>query len=64
MLKGLQGKTVLVTGAAGNIGAETVRRFVQEGCTVVASDINAKALADLAAPLGDKVITIDRKSVV
>ena len=58
MLKGLQGKTVLVTGAAGNIGAEAVRRFVQEGCTVVASDINAKALADLAAPLGDKVITI------
>ncbi|MDQ1582780.1 MAG: short chain dehydrogenase, partial [Microbacteriaceae bacterium] len=29
------GKTVLVTGAASGIGAETVRRFAAEGANVV-----------------------------
>lgn len=41
MLKGLAGKTVLITGAAGNIGAETVKPFIEESCNVVASDISA-----------------------
>jgi NAD(P)-dependent dehydrogenase (short-subunit alcohol dehydrogenase family) len=56
MLQGLNGKTVLVTGAAGNIGAAAVARFVQEGSQVVASDINAQALTALVAPYGDKVV--------
>jgi NAD(P)-dependent dehydrogenase (short-subunit alcohol dehydrogenase family) len=34
------GKTVLVTGAASGIGAETVRRFATEGANVVIADIN------------------------
>ncbi len=44
MLRGLSGKTVLVTGAAGNIGIEAVRRFAAEGSNVVATDIDATAL--------------------
>ena len=58
MLKGLDGKRVLITGAAGNIGLEAVDRFVAEGAKVVASDINAKALAEIAAMYGDKVETV------
>ncbi|HNJ98240.1 MAG TPA: SDR family NAD(P)-dependent oxidoreductase, partial [Ilumatobacteraceae bacterium] len=58
MLKGLDGKRVLITGAAGNIGLETVDRLVAEGAMVVASDINAEALADIAAKHGDRVATV------
>lgn len=39
------GKVVIVTGAAAGIGAETVRRFLAEGATVVASDIDESGLA-------------------
>lgn len=37
MLKGLRGKTVLVTGAAGGIGRAACRRFLGEGANVVAA---------------------------
>lgn len=37
MLKGLKGKTVLVTGAGGGIGRAACRRFVAEGANVVAA---------------------------
>lgn len=45
----LEGRTALVTGAAGGIGSATVRRFVDQGATVVAADIadeRGEALAD------------------
>jgi NAD(P)-dependent dehydrogenase (short-subunit alcohol dehydrogenase family) len=35
----LDGKVCVVTGAAGGIGAETVRRFKEEGATVVGVDL-------------------------
>jgi dihydroanticapsin dehydrogenase len=41
----LQGRAALVTGAAGGIGAATVRRLVREGSHVVAVDRDAAALA-------------------
>lgn len=56
MLKGLSGKTVLVTGAAGNIGAAAVERLVGEGANVVASDIDAAAVGALAERLGATVV--------
>lgn len=37
------GRTVLVTGAAGGIGAATVRMLLDAGATVVASDVRAPA---------------------
>ena len=52
MLKGLAGKTVLITGAAGNIGAEAVKPFIEEGCNVVASDISAAACIAAADSFG------------
>lgn len=40
----LAGKTAVITGAAGGIGAATVRRFCEEGCRVALVDIDADAL--------------------
>jgi len=38
---GLQGKVVIVTGAAAGIGLATARRFAQEGCRVASWDVRA-----------------------
>ncbi|CAN7540701.1 glucose 1-dehydrogenase [Phenylobacterium sp. LjRoot219] len=43
-LRGLAGKTAIVTGAAGGIGAAVVTRLLEEGCQVVAVDLQAEAL--------------------
>jgi NAD(P)-dependent dehydrogenase (short-subunit alcohol dehydrogenase family) len=46
-MKTLQGKRVLVTGAASGIGLESVRAFARRGASLVVSDINATALEGL-----------------
>ena len=58
MLKGISGKTAIVTGAAGGIGAAAVRRLHAEGANVVAVDINQAGVDALATELGDQVIAI------
>ncbi|MEZ5218766.1 MAG: SDR family oxidoreductase [Ilumatobacteraceae bacterium] len=58
MLKGLAGKTVLVTGAAGNIGAEAVKRFAAEGCNVIAADLTQDAANGIAEQYDDKVVAV------
>lgn len=47
----LTGKRAIVTGGASGIGEATVRRFLDEGATVLAADIRADALNQLAASL-------------
>jgi NAD(P)-dependent dehydrogenase (short-subunit alcohol dehydrogenase family) len=47
--KRLDGKCAVVTGAASGIGAAIVDRFVTEGATVIAVDIAADRLRDVAA---------------
>jgi len=47
----LNEKVAIITGAASGIGQATVRRFIEEGARVVASDINALALDELKAEL-------------
>ena len=42
--KELAGKVALITGAAGGIGSATARKFLSEGCCVILTDIDKKAL--------------------
>jgi NAD(P)-dependent dehydrogenase (short-subunit alcohol dehydrogenase family) len=52
-------RVVLVTGACGGIGSVLCERFVDEGDTVLALDIDAAALQTLCAQLGeDKVVPV------
>jgi len=48
----LQGKVALVTGGTSGIGAETVRRLVDEGASVIFTGRNATAGAEMAAATG------------
>lgn len=48
----LAGKVVVVTGGANGMGAAMCRRFVAEGASVVASDLDAEGTARIADELG------------
>jgi len=50
-MKELEGKKVLVTGAAGGIGREAALAFAREGSTLLLSDIDASGLEELAGEL-------------
>lgn len=50
-MRGLHGKTVVVTGGGGGIGAATCRRFAQEGAAVAAFDLNLEAAEKAAAAI-------------
>lgn len=50
---GLEGKGVLVTGAAGGIGRSTAELFAACGARVCAVDLNGEAVRAVAASLGD-----------
>ena len=47
-MKDLQGKVVLITGAGGGFGQQMIRQFLQAGCRVVLTDINAESLSAIA----------------
>jgi NAD(P)-dependent dehydrogenase (short-subunit alcohol dehydrogenase family) len=55
----LAGKTALITGAAGGIGAEIARRFREEGASVFASDVNRAEGEKTAASMGAVFIALD-----
>jgi len=50
-MRGLNGKVAVITGAAGGIGRALVRRFCEEGATVVGLDLNAAGLEELGGQL-------------
>lgn len=55
---GISGRTALVTGAAGGIGAETARYLLAEGVRVALTDTDGDALADVAGTLDADVLTV------
>ena len=54
----LQGKTALVTGAAGVLGFATVEALAAEGMTVVLADIEADRLSELASQIGEAAVSL------
>lgn len=48
-MKGLKGKTIVVTGGGGGIGAATCLRFAEEGAQVAVVDLNPAAAAEVVA---------------
>jgi NAD(P)-dependent dehydrogenase (short-subunit alcohol dehydrogenase family) len=55
----LSGKTALITGAAGGIGAEIARRFREEGASVFVADVNRAEGEKTAASMGAVFIPLD-----
>ncbi|MGB3864539.1 MAG: glucose 1-dehydrogenase [Xanthobacteraceae bacterium] len=51
-MRGLEGRVAIVTGAAGGIGRAICRRFVDEGVSIIALDVNDDALKELVAGFG------------
>ncbi|GLZ50364.1 dihydroanticapsin 7-dehydrogenase [Actinomycetospora sp. NBRC 106375] len=50
----LQGKTAVITGATGGQGRIACMRFAEEGATVIGTDLDAAAGADLTTELQEK----------
>lgn len=46
-----KGKTILITGGAGDIGKATAQRFAADGAGVVLLDLNEAKMADVAQEL-------------
>jgi meso-butanediol dehydrogenase/(S,S)-butanediol dehydrogenase/diacetyl reductase len=55
----LDGRTVLITGAARGIGAASARRLAGEGARLVLADVDAAGVEKLAAELGQVAVQAD-----
>jgi 2-hydroxycyclohexanecarboxyl-CoA dehydrogenase len=55
---GLNGRTVIVTGGASNIGREIVLHFASEGARVYLADIDEKQAARVAEEAGSEVLVL------
>jgi meso-butanediol dehydrogenase/(S,S)-butanediol dehydrogenase/diacetyl reductase len=55
----LAGMHVLITGAAGGIGAATARRLASEGAALLLADLDADAVKAVADELGQRSVQVD-----
>jgi len=58
-MKGLSGKTVLVTGGGGAIGAAICKRFAEEGASVLVCDVNEENCRRTAEAVKGKALAFD-----
>ncbi|KAL6690519.1 hypothetical protein J3F84DRAFT_353180 [Trichoderma pleuroticola] len=61
MVGRLSGKNAIITGAAGGVGLESTILFLQEGASVLMTDVNAAALEKALAKVKSVVTTIQGK---
>ncbi len=54
----IKGRTAVISGAAGDMALETAKILQADGCNLVLTDIDEKELAEVAAKLGDDVVTV------
>lgn len=57
-MKGIEGRTAIVTGAAQGIGAAAAARLAEEGATVAFADINGEGAAEKAAAAGGNSFSV------
>lgn len=57
-MTGMQGKTVMITGASRGIGAEAGRVFAAAGANVVLLARSAEALAEQASEIGETALAL------
>ncbi len=58
-MKGLAGKTVLVTGGGGAIGRSLCLRFAEEGARLLVADRNGKNAKEVASQVGGQALVFD-----
>ena len=58
-MKGLSGKSVLITGGGGAIGRAICARFAEEGARLLVADRNGEAAADVAEAVQGKALAFD-----
>jgi NAD(P)-dependent dehydrogenase (short-subunit alcohol dehydrogenase family) len=56
-MRGMNGRTVLLTGAAGGIGSATARRLAANGARLALVDLDGEPLEALGAELGNAAVT-------
>jgi 3alpha(or 20beta)-hydroxysteroid dehydrogenase len=56
----LSGKVAIITGAGRGMGQSHARLFVEEGCKVVLTDLNAAAGKAIASELGESAVFVEQ----
>ncbi len=56
----LEGKTIIITGAAQGMGAVHARRCVEEGARIVLTDLQVEEGEKQAASLGDSAVFVEQ----
>jgi 2-hydroxycyclohexanecarboxyl-CoA dehydrogenase len=58
----LEGRTALVTGGSGGIGAATCRRLAAEGAQVAVTDLSVESAREIAGEIGGAAFELDVRS--